>query len=275
VTVRVTPAHRYYCRPRYDIGHGTEAGRDRGGGLITYSELLRRLKSRVPPQAKQAVRMPVARLNRARWGNLRRAEPFSDYYGFDRGTPIDRFYIERFLAERATDIRGKVLEVGNARYARAFPGSSPCEVEIVDNDETNSEATIVADLGEPKSLPAARFDCFIMTQTLQLIPDVNGALENAWQSLHSGGVLLLSAPGITRVDPKVTTSDRWRFTASGLDTLVSGVSSRARREVVAYGNLTSAVAFLLGLAAEELEESELSAVDPYFSVCVCASVRKP
>jgi hypothetical protein len=32
-----------------------------------------------------------------RWGNLRRLRPFSDRYGCDRGTPIERYYIERFL----------------------------------------------------------------------------------------------------------------------------------------------------------------------------------
>ena len=50
------------------------------------------------------------------------------------------------------------------------------------------EATIVADLSEPNSLPANRFDCFILTQTLQLVADLEAALENAWQSLTSGGV---------------------------------------------------------------------------------------
>jgi hypothetical protein len=46
------------------------------------------------------------------------------------------------------------------------------------------------------------------------------------------------------------------------------------REVTGYGNLTSAVAFLMGLAAEELEESELTVTDPHFTVSVCARVEK-
>src|SRR5262245_45655038 len=146
------------------------------------SRLLRRLKARIPPEKRRAARARVARLERPGWGDLRRLEPFSGYYGFERGTPVDRFYIERFLAAHSGDIRGAVLEVGNARYARVFPGSSPDEVEIVDNDGSNSEATIVADLAERGSLPEARFDCFILTQTLQLVGELEVALENAWQS---------------------------------------------------------------------------------------------
>ena len=67
--------------------------------------ILRRVSSQVPLRTRTAVRRRLARLNYPRWGNLRRREPFSSYYGFDRGTPVDRFYIERFLSDRAQDIR--------------------------------------------------------------------------------------------------------------------------------------------------------------------------
>jgi SAM-dependent methyltransferase len=238
------------------------------------SNLLRRLTSRVPVRTKAAVKRRLTRLNRPRWGDLRRREPFSSYYGFERGTPVDRFYIERFLAERARDIRGNVLEVGNARYARAFRDAAPTSVEIVDVDPTNEEATIVAELSQVDSLPGGRFDCFILTQTLQLVADVDAALLNAWQSLANGGVLLISVPGITRADSDNVEADRWRFTAAGLDTLLARTCLGGRREVVGYGNLTSAVAFLMGLAAEELKEHELTPTDPHFTVSVCARVRR-
>jgi SAM-dependent methyltransferase len=237
-------------------------------------KLLGPLGSRVPVRARVAVRRRVTRLNRPRWGNLRRREPFSAYFGFDRGTPVDRFYIERFLAEHAHDIRDCVLEVGNARYAHAFPNSAPARVEIIDNDTRNAEATILADLSEPCSLPTEHFDCFILTQTLQLVADPAAALQNAWQGIAPAGVLLLSVPGITRSDPRDLMADRWRFTPAGLDTLLARTCSTGRREVVGYGNLTTAVAFLMGLAAEELAESELTDADPHFVVAVCARVEK-
>jgi SAM-dependent methyltransferase len=241
---------------------------------IAGGKSLGRLVSRVPLRVRTPVRRRLTRLKHPRWGNLRRREPFSDYYGFDRGTPVDRFYIERFLAEHARDIRGNVLEVGHALYARAFRDSAPARVEIVDIDTRNAEATIVADLSEPNSLPTGRFDCFILTQTLQLVADLDRALQNAWQGLASGGVLLITVPGITRSDADHVAVDRWRFTPSGLDTLLDRTCSGGQREVIGYGNLTSAVAFLLGLAAEELEEPELSAADPHFTVSVCARVER-
>jgi hypothetical protein len=36
------------------------------------------------------------------------------------GTPVDRYYIERFQSEHAERIRGNVLEVKDASYTRRF-----------------------------------------------------------------------------------------------------------------------------------------------------------
>ena len=43
----------------------------------------------------------------ARLGTLRRTTPLSTVWGADRGTPLDRFYIEGFLEEHLSDIRGR------------------------------------------------------------------------------------------------------------------------------------------------------------------------
>ena len=53
--------------------------------------------------------------------------PVSRSFGFDRGQPIDRHYIEDFLRRHgswpgysAGDIRGVVMEVGDDVYTRRF-----------------------------------------------------------------------------------------------------------------------------------------------------------
>lgn len=63
----------------------------------------------------------------------------SDRHGYDRGTPIERYYIERFLSEHAQRIRGSVLEVKDARYTRRFGrGTRP---HVVDIDRTTAPPT--------------------------------------------------------------------------------------------------------------------------------------
>ncbi|MDQ6672148.1 MAG: hypothetical protein M3069_15630, partial [Chloroflexota bacterium] len=61
------------------------------------------------------------RLSRPAWlGTLRRTGPVSDEFGFDRGTPVDRYFIEQFLEQHRQDIRGHVLEVRDSGYTDRF-----------------------------------------------------------------------------------------------------------------------------------------------------------
>lgn len=209
-----------------------------------------------------------------RWGNLRRRRPFSDSFGFERGTPVDRWYIERFLAENAADVRGDVLEVGEDRYTTRF-GASRTRSHVVDVDESNTGATIVADLCERNALPRSGFDCFVLVQTLQFLPDVARAAENAFAALRPGGTLLVTAPSVSRLEPEQADRDLWRFSPAGLELVLRRACPEATVDVIGYGNLVAAVAFLEGIAAEELDTRELERADPDFPLVVCGRARKP
>lgn len=214
------------------------------------------------------------RLRRVRWGSLRRAEPVSHRWGYDRGKPVDRHLIETFVIEHRSAIRGQVLEVKDTMYT-ARHGTGVVSFDVVDIEADNPDTTIVADLSEPNSLPAGRFDCAVITQTLMCVPDPASALENLWQSLAPGGTLLLTAAAISRVDPDSSAIDRWRFTPGGLRLLVDRCCPGGDAEVVGLGNLVVAMAFLQGLAAQELRPDELRRNDPAYPVVTAAVVRRP
>ena len=65
------------------------------------------------------------------FGHFRRLIPISKEWGFDRGLPIDRYYIERFLQRHAADIRGRVLEVGDNAYTRRFGGDRVTNSDVI------------------------------------------------------------------------------------------------------------------------------------------------
>jgi hypothetical protein len=209
-----------------------------------------------------------------KFGSLRRTAPFSRKWGYERGTPIDRVYIEEFLARHADDVRGACLEVMNARYTDRFGGARVTRSDVLDINPANPGATIVADLGEPNSLPAARFDCIVFTQTLHHIPDMQIAVANVWRALCPGGVLLLTVPalGLDETHSGVV-SDHWRLTKTGLEWLLSGLPG-AQPQVTTYGNVLTCAAFLYGLAAEELPPTDVHVIDPALPLVVAARVRK-
>lgn len=209
------------------------------------------------------------------WGTLRRTQPVSTYYGCDRGSPVDRVYIERFLEEHAGDVGGGVLEVRDARYTERFGGAQVTGSDILDIDPANEHATIVTDLGAPGALPQARFDCAIITQTLQYVSRPLTAVENLRSTLGPGGVAFITVPCASRIDPELEKADRWRFTPLGLETVLRQAGEWAELEVRGYGNVLTGVAFLMGISAEELREGELSDYDPHFPLVACARARKP
>lgn len=219
-------------------------------------------------------RQRLRRLRRPAFlGTLRRTRPLSDVWGYDRGTPVDRYYIERFLAENRDAIRGRVLEVKDSRYTDRF-GGDVRERAVLDVDPANPQATVVADLAAADAVPAESFDCFILTQTLQYIYDLRAAVGHAHRILRPGGVLLLTAPALSRIEPGCLESEYWRLTAASCRALLAEVFPPDRIAVRAYGNVLAAIAFLAGMAAEELRPGELAELDPSFPVLVAARAEK-
>ena len=197
-------------------------------------------------------------------GTLRRTKPVSSGWGFDRGRPVDRYYIESFLESRRQDIRGRVLEILNSDYADKY-GAAVEGVEILDIDPANRQATIIADLAAADAIPGDSFDCFILTQTLQLIYDMKSAIAHSHRMLRPGGVLLVTIPAVSRLAGDGYT-DYWRFTPASCARLFGDVFGEKQVTVSAYGNVLSAVAFLEGMACEELSKRELDVVDERYPV---------
>jgi SAM-dependent methyltransferase len=185
-------------------------------------------------------------------------------FGFDRGLPIDRWYIERWLGTVGGDIRGRVLEVKEDLYTTRFGGRLE-QVDVVDVDPANSHATITADLTEPGAIREGGFDCIVCTQTLQFVRDFRAALATLHAALRQGGVLLATVPGIAPLAGDEA-GEYWRFTAQSARLEVESVFGAGAVDVTAYGNVVSAASFLYGLAAEELDEADLVATDPRFEV---------
>jgi SAM-dependent methyltransferase len=219
-------------------------------------------------------RRRLLRLRRPAWlGTLRRTTPLSDHYGRDRGTPVDRYYIEQFLAAERARITGRVLEVLNRDYTERF-GTALERSDVLDVDPNNADATIVADLQVADSIPTGAFDCFILTQTLQYIYDLKAALAHSHRILRPGGTLLCSVPLVSRIDRFELKSEYWRLTAVACSRLFGDAFPGGEVAVRARGNVLAAVAFLMGMAAEELSARELERDDPFFPMVVTVRATK-
>lgn len=202
-------------------------------------------------------------------------QPVSRQFGFDRGTPIDRFYIEAFLEKHRAWIRGRVLEIGGSDYSKQFDGGVT-RSEVL-NAVPSPAATIVGDLATGQNIPDAAFDCIILTQTLQVIYDIKSVLHHAARALKPGGVLLLTASGISQISryDMDRWGEFWRFTDLCLKRLLSEAFPAEAIQVKAHGNVAVAKAFLDGLAQQDIPAEILSQDDPDYQVVLTAVAQRP
>jgi SAM-dependent methyltransferase len=214
------------------------------------------------------------RLRRPAWlGTLRRTTPLSDGYGFDRGTPVDRYYIDRFLDENRAAIRGRVLEIKNAKYTSRY-GTDVEASDVLDVDAANRNATIVADLAAADAVPADTFDCFILTQTLQFVFDTRSAVAHSHRLLRPGGVLLCTVPCLSRIERSSLETEYWRFTKASCTRLFGDAFGTENVRVDTHGNVLTDIAFLSGMAMEELRQWELDYHDEHFPLIVTVRADK-
>jgi hypothetical protein len=208
----------------------------------------------------------------ANWYNLRRLEPISRVFGFDRGTPIDRVYIEHFLNSNKQYIQGVVCEIAEDTYSKKY-GSNVKAYEIfhyIHDTNDNPRATIVGDLTDINTLPQNKIDCFILTQTLNFIYDFKSAIKGVHYMLKKDGVVLATVSGISQISryDMERWGDYWRFTDLSIKKAFEEIFGEDNVEVKTYGNVLTAISFLHGISAEELTYDELFYEDPDYQIII-------
>jgi len=209
------------------------------------------------------------------FGGLRRTEPISRHFGYDRGSPVDRHYIEQFLSRCREDIKGRVLEIGDDSYTRQFGGDRVTMRDILHIHERNPKSTIISDLSSGEGIPSNAFDCAILTQTLHLIFEPITALRTLHRILKPGGVLLATVPGITPLSvDEWSTTWYWSFTTASVRRMCVSVFGEQLLQVAAFGNVFAATCFLEGIAVEDITTAELDVRDPNYDVLITIHAEK-
>ncbi|HLY41906.1 MAG TPA: methyltransferase domain-containing protein [Terracidiphilus sp.] len=212
-----------------------------------------------------------------RFGSFRRTTPIHRGFGVGRGTYIDRYYIESFLERNSADIAGRVLELSDNEYTLRYGGKRVTQSDVLDVRADHVPATIVGDLTSGDGIPSNAFDCVILTQALMFIYDVRSAIRCVHRILKPGGRVLVSVSGISQIVPDEMKycGDFWRFTSLSLRRLFEDVFPRECVQVESRGNVLAAVAFLHGLAVEELRRDELDYHDADYELSVLLRAVKP
>lgn len=201
--------------------------------------------------------------------------PVSRHFGFERGRPLDRYYIDRFFEEHRARITGQVLETGGTGYALNL-GCEPMTATALVLSAAGGPHECIADLDKPESFPENSFDCFICPQTFQYVHHVEKAVQSVHRLLKPGGIFLGTVPALSQKStaPGDPWSDQWRFSRACMERVFSKVFGPHSVEVKAYGNVRVASAFLYGLSQEDIAESVLEYHDPDYECLVTIYAAK-
>jgi hypothetical protein len=240
-----------------------------------YQPLSQFLRSILPSPVKRRVRRALNLINvlKARLQITIGPQPLSQVWGLDRGLPIHRHYLAHFLSEFSPVIRGHCLEFQEDSYTTRFGGLAVEKLDILHLDHTAPQATIVADLTKPNSIPSDSFDCIICTHVLHVVLHLDKLIAELYRILKPGGSLLVAVPHISMCGAR--SHEIWRFTPEGLAAILGKAFGAENVTVCAYGNSLIAAGEIRGLVTHEFSDVELNYQDPRFAIEVCARATKP
>ncbi len=193
-------------------------------------------------------------------------KPISTKYGFDRGLPIDRFYIEEFLKSNSARIQGACLEVVDSTYTIKFGAERITKSDTIDIFKTQ-RANIHGDLRNLSMVIADNtYDTIILTQTLNVIDDYESAIAECVRILKLGGTLLVTLPTISPSwSPKI---NLWRFSERSAKYIFERFFDPKKLRVTSFGNKVAAESFWLGMSVEDLIPEETTNKDITYPVTI-------
>jgi SAM-dependent methyltransferase len=202
------------------------------------------------------------------WGDLRRPQPLCQFFGFMRGTPIDRYYLDQFIKSIQKEVSGITLEIGGEKTNQELYGFKlTTEYRVLDLPGWSDD--IVGDATNPEAVSDNSFDSIIIFNVLEHCENPQAVVDNIYKWLKPGGRAFAMVPCTQRIHP--TPRDYWRPMPDGLQVLFKAFHEK---KVTTYGNITTVIASFHGIAVEELTTAEMDFTHPDYPVVACIVAQK-
>src|SRR5262249_42145279 len=107
---------------------------------------------------------PVGVIN---FGDFNRRSPFCPHFGSSRGTPIDRYYLNKFIEELRNDVVGDTLEIGGVAHNQQLYGFTRAKTYQTLDVKRKVGVSIVGDVHNPDLLKSNSFDSIIVFNVLE------------------------------------------------------------------------------------------------------------
>jgi SAM-dependent methyltransferase len=203
------------------------------------------------------------------FGSLRRIAAICPDFGWSRGTPIDRYYLNNFITTIRHEVRGDVMEVGGVNTNRETYDFVNATSYLAVDLKMYRNVDIVADVNDANAFLESCFDSIVAFNVLEHCEFPYKIVSNFLRWLRPGGKIFCMVPSTQRYHP--APRDYWRPMPDAMWSLFKEFDVD---RFVVYGNALTAIASLMGTAFEELTQEDLDASNPYFPVAICLVARR-
>ena len=203
------------------------------------------------------------------WGQLRRLHPICKGFGFSRGTPIDRYYLNQFVDEIRDRVVGKTVELGGVSSNADFYKWRHLTSFVTVDCRPGRGVDVVGDIHNADLLPPDSVDSVVAFNVLEHCEQPWVVVDNIRTWLRPGGHAFCMVPGAQRIHRMPL--DCWRPMPNAMQWMFRAF---AECQVHQYGSPASVVASYMGIAAEELSAEELDTAHPDYPAAICVAARK-
>jgi SAM-dependent methyltransferase len=214
---------------------------------------------------KSLLTVPVGAID---FGDLRRQLPFCPQFGNSRGTSIDRYYLDRFIAEIRSEVKGITLEIGGRKVNRELYNFTNA-TSYLTMDLKGLDLDITGDAHDTDAVEKESLDTVVLCNVLEHCERPWVVADNIYQWLKPGGQVFCMVPSAQRVHR--VPQDYWRILPDAMDSLFARFSLR---KLYIYGNPLTTMAAYFGIAADELDRAELDHQHENYPVATCIHAQK-
>ena len=201
--------------------------------------------------------------------------PLNRTFGWERGRPVDRYYIEKFLEDNRELIGGDVLEIAENTYTMQF-GEERVRNSYILHIEGWGENAIKGNLETGEGIETEKFDTAIITQTLMFTYGIGQVAHNIYKMLKRGGRAFITVAGISQISRY--DADEWdsyfAFHEDAMRKLFVPLFGEENVDVQTHGNMKTAIALLYGLSYEDLKPKDFEVVDKDYPVIITTALYK-
>jgi len=101
------------------------------------------------------------------WGDLKQTFPICQAFGLTRGTPVDRYYLKKFIESIRPQVVRNILEIGGTPKDKDFYQLNPDTSYQILNLEPGPGVDIVGDVHNPSIIEPNSFDSIIIFNVLE------------------------------------------------------------------------------------------------------------